>query len=146
MITYRDPTVAALARLVHFACVEVDGEWALRHEPEAHEKALAVALKNLPEADRRLILEGFDRSPRSEPCRTIGASPHDSDSGTICVTHKRRWRECPRTDPRQIDGVLWTDEELLERLDESIQGGYRTVEVPPLVLRDVLARAARVPR
>ena len=42
-------TARRLADLVHVGCVYVDGEFALRHEPEAHLPALEWALNERPE-------------------------------------------------------------------------------------------------
>lgn len=45
-----DP-IPALARIIHFACVAVDGEYALKHQPTDHERALRVAWSHADPAD-----------------------------------------------------------------------------------------------
>ena len=47
----RSDRLGALCRIVHLACVEVDGNAALRHRPEDHERALAVALADADPRD-----------------------------------------------------------------------------------------------
>lgn len=55
-----DERVAALSRIVHTACVYVDGEAALQHQPEDHDNAIRWALNRAWPADLAALREEAD--------------------------------------------------------------------------------------